>query len=112
LIEIEDLSWLVVSSLDNQVSTVDYLHISSRVQGCDNMEWSLNVESKFFVKFTLGWLSLPLVNVDNVPLLMDLSVLGFIALDVSAFCIGSTLNIEIFVYILLEGSDIGAFNSE
>jgi len=53
-----------------------------------------------------------LVNVDNVPLLMDLSVLGFIALDVSAFCIGSTLNIEIFVYILLEGSDIGAFNSE
>jgi len=76
------------------------------------MEISLDVESIFFVKFTLGWLTLPLVDVDNVPLLMDLPILSFITLNVSSFRISFTLNVKIFVYIFLEDSDVFSFSSE
>jgi hypothetical protein len=75
------------------------------------MEWSFNIESKFFVKFTLGWFTLPLVNVDNVPLLMDLSILGCL-LNVSSFGINSSLNHKVFVLILVEASNVVTFNSE
>jgi len=75
------------------------------------MEISLDVESIFFVKFTLGWLSLPLVNVDNVPLLMDLSILGCL-LNVSSFGISSSLNHKVFVLILIEASNVFSFTSE
>ena len=76
------------------------------------MEWSFDVKSIFFIELTLGWFSLPLVNINNIPLLMDLTVLGFIALNVSSFRIGSTLNIKVLVLILFEGSDIFTLNSE
>jgi len=103
---------LVVSSLDYHVSVVDNFEISSRVECRNNMEWSFDIKSIFFIELTLGWFSLPLVNIDDVPLLMDLTVLGFIALDVSSFRISSTLNVEVLVHILFESSDILSFNSE
>ena len=76
------------------------------------MEWLSNVESILFIELTISWLTLPLISIDNVPLLMDLSVLGFIALNVSAFGISSTLNVEVFVHTLFEDSDVFSFKLE
>jgi len=112
LIEPPDLSCLSISSLDNHVSVVDDLEISSWSKWWDDMEWSFDVKSILFVELSLGWFTLPCVNIDNIPLLMDLSVLGFIALNVSSFVISRTLNIEIFVHILFEGSNVSSFSSE
>jgi hypothetical protein len=112
LIKPPDLSSLSISCLDNHVSVVDDLEISVLVHSRDDMEWSLNIESEFFIKFTLGWFSLPLINVNNVPFLMDSSVLGLITLDMSSFGIGSSLNVKVFVHTLLEGSNVSTFNSE
>jgi hypothetical protein len=92
LIEPPDLSLLSISSLDNHVSIVDDLKISSWTQSWNNMEWSFDVKSKFFIEFTLGWLTLPFVNEDNIPLLMDLSILYFISTDMSSFGISFSLD--------------------
>jgi hypothetical protein len=73
------------------------------------MEWSFDVESEFFIEFSLGGFTLPFVNVDNVPLLMDLSTLGFITLDVSSFSVSGSLDIKVFTSLI---SDIGTISSE
>jgi len=112
LIEVPNLTSLSISSLNNHVSVVDNFEVSSRFLSWDDMEISLYVESEFFIEFTLGWFSLPLVNVDDIPLLMDSSVLGLITLNVSSFWISGSLNVEIFVHILLEGSNVSSFGSE
>jgi hypothetical protein len=75
------------------------------------MEWSLNVKSILFVELSLGWFSLPCVNVDDIPLLMNLSILGCL-LNVSSFGINSSLNHKVFVLILVEASNVVTFNSE
>jgi hypothetical protein len=38
------------------------------------MEWSFNIETIVFIKFTLLWLSLEVLNIDDVPLLIQLVV--------------------------------------
>jgi hypothetical protein len=38
------------------------------------MEWSFNIETIVFIKFTLLWLSLEVLNIDDVPLLIELVV--------------------------------------
>jgi hypothetical protein len=40
-----------------------------------NVEWSLNIESELFIEFSLSWLSFPFINIDEVPLLVDSSML-------------------------------------
>jgi hypothetical protein len=76
------------------------------------MEWSFDIESKFFIEFSLGGFTLPLINVDYIPLLMDLTILGLVTLDVSSFSISCTLNVEVLIDTLFEGSDIRSFDSE
>ena len=73
------------------------------------MEWSLDVESILFVKLSLGGFTLPLINVDNIPLLMDLSTLCFITLNVSSFRISFSLDIKVFTSFI---SDVSTFSSE
>jgi len=58
----------------------------------DNVEWSLNIESKSFVELTLSWFSFPFIRIDNIPLLIKLSVLVPDD-DVSVFCINTTLDV-------------------
>jgi hypothetical protein len=56
------------------------------------VEWSFDIETEFFVELTLSWLSFPLVSVDNVPLLIESSML-FVDHDVSVFSVNVTLDI-------------------
>jgi hypothetical protein len=56
-----------------------------------NEEGSINIESEEFVELSLLWFTLPLVNVEDIELLEDLSVLWFNN-DVSVFIISSIVN--------------------
>jgi hypothetical protein len=64
------------------------------------MEWSFDVESKFFVEFTLGWLTLPFVNEDDIPLLMDLSILYLVSRDMSSLGISSSLDTQELILVI------------
>jgi hypothetical protein len=74
LVEVPDLSSSAIWNLDDHVSVVDQVKVSVLWQLRDNVEVSLNIESELFVKLSLTWLTLPLVDVNNIPLLIDLSV--------------------------------------
>jgi hypothetical protein len=39
------------------------------------VEWSLNIQTEFFIELSLLRFTLPFINVNNIPLLVDLSVL-------------------------------------
>jgi hypothetical protein len=58
-----------------------------------DVEISLNVEVEFLVELSLGWLFWILVNIDEVPLLVDSSVL-VVYLNVSVFSINISLDIK------------------
>jgi hypothetical protein len=64
------------------------------------MEWSFDVESKFFVEFTLGWFTLPFVNEDDIPLLMDLSILYLVSCDMSSLGISSSLDTQELILVI------------
>jgi hypothetical protein len=40
------------------------------------VEVSLNVKTEVLIELTLSWFSLPFINVDDVPLLVDFTVLS------------------------------------
>jgi len=73
------------------------------------MEWSFDVESEFFIEFSLCWFTLPFVNIDNVPLLMDLSTLVLVGLNMSSFGIGFSLDIQVLV-LMINSIDVGSVN--
>jgi hypothetical protein len=55
----------------------------------DNVEWSFNIETEVFVEFSFLWIFWILISIDDVPLLVDLSML-VVDNDVSVFSINST----------------------
>jgi hypothetical protein len=89
--EVPDLGSSAIWSLDDHVSVVDQVEVSVVWERWDNVEVSLNIKTESFVELTLSWFTLPFVNVDNIPLLMDL-VVSLVDTDVSVFLINSTLN--------------------
>jgi hypothetical protein len=100
---------LIVSSLYNHVFPVDNFEVSIWFHSRNNIEWSLDIHAIFFVELSLGGFTLPFINIDDVPLLMDLSTLGLITLDVSSFSISGSLDIKVFTSLI---SDIGTISSE
>ena len=103
LIEIPNLCSSSVSNLDNHVSVVNNIKVSSRSHMCDNMEISLNVETEVFVELSLGWFSLPLIMIDNIELLINLSMF-FPDNEVSVFFINSSVNINNLSSLVLNES--------
>jgi hypothetical protein len=67
------LSLSTISSLDDHVSVVDKIKISIVWHFRNEVEISFDIETEFLIEFTLGGLSFPFINVDDIPLLMDLS---------------------------------------
>jgi hypothetical protein len=62
---------LGVGSLDGKVSAVDQFKISVVWQLGDNEEVSLNIETEVLVELSSSWFSLPFINIDDVPVLVD-----------------------------------------
>jgi hypothetical protein len=57
-----------------------------------DVEGSVNIKTEVLVELSLGWFTLPLVLIDNIELLVNLSV-SVVGNDVSVFIIDSTLDI-------------------
>jgi len=57
-----------------------------------DVEVSLNIETEVLVEFSLSWVSLPFISIDDVPLLVDLSMF-VINNDISVFTILSTRDV-------------------
>jgi hypothetical protein len=72
--EVPFLGISTVWSLDDHVSVVDQVKVFVTWQLRNNVEVSFDIESELLVEFSFLWFSLPFVNIDNVPLLIDLSV--------------------------------------
>jgi hypothetical protein len=87
--EVPNLSSSSIWSLDDHVSVVDKIEILVVWELRNNEEISLNVKSELLVELTLGWLLLVLVNVDDSPFLMGLTVSWFND-DISILIIEST----------------------
>jgi hypothetical protein len=89
LVEVPHLSVSGVRCLDNHISIVYQVKVSARFQLGYDMEISFDIQTEIFVQFSLSWFTLPLINIDDVPLLVDLSM--FVPNnDVSVFLIDST----------------------
>ena len=75
--EVPDLGSSTVWNLDDHISVVDQIKISVIWQLGNNVEISLNIKTELLVELSLSWLLLILVNIDDLPLLVSLSILVF-----------------------------------
>jgi hypothetical protein len=74
LIEIPSLGLSSIWCLNDHVSVVDEIKVSAIWEFGDNVEVSLDIESESVTELSLSWLTLPFISIDNVPLLVDLSM--------------------------------------
>jgi hypothetical protein len=65
--EVPILSLSSVSGLNYHVSSKN-VKISVSSHSRNNIEISLNIQTESSVEFSLSWISLPLVSIDDVPL--------------------------------------------
>ena len=91
--EVPDLGSSSVWNLDDHISVVDQVEVSVIWQLGDNVEISLNIKTESFIELSLSWFSLPFINIDNIPLLVNLTIFS-IDLDVSVFSINTSLDIQ------------------
>jgi len=85
LIEPPGLSLLAILCLDDHLSVVDSFEVSVSSKSRDNVEWSFNVETEVFIEFSLCWFTLPLISIDDIPLLCDSIIWLLVDSDVLAF---------------------------
>jgi hypothetical protein len=92
--EIPFLAWSTILSLNHEVSTREVVNISTFSKSRNDIEISIDLEAPISVPFSLGWLTLPVFDVDEIPSLMVIigSRLHFVHLDLSVFSISSALN--------------------
>jgi hypothetical protein len=91
--EIPNLTLSTIWSLDNKVSVVNQVEVSMITQFRNNVEVSLNVKSKLLVELTLGWLIWVLISIDNLPSLVNFSML-LVNNDIPVFSVNASLNIK------------------
>jgi hypothetical protein len=85
-VEVPNLSVSSIWCLDDHISIVDQVKVSVIWQLRNDVEWSLNKESKLLVKLSFLRFTLPFVNVHDVPLLPE-AILLFVYTNVSLFSI-------------------------
>jgi hypothetical protein len=90
-VEIPSLSVSSIWNLDDHVSIVDQIEILVVRKLRYDVEVFLDNESELFVHFSFAWFSLPLISIDNIPLLVD-SVCLIVNTNISVFSVNSTLD--------------------
>jgi len=97
--EVPFLRFSAISSLDDKVSAVNDIEISVLWQLRNNVEWSFNIESELFVKFSLLWLFWIFVSIDDIPLLVNLTMFGPYN-NVSVFIIKTSMDIQNLSFLI------------
>jgi hypothetical protein len=75
LMEVPDLGSSPIWCLNDHVSVVNEIKVPILLQFRDNIEVSFNIETKITIKLTLGWFIWILISIDNLPLLVNSSML-------------------------------------
>jgi hypothetical protein len=96
--EVPDLSLSSILNLNDHVSVIDQIKISIAWQFGDNVEVSFNIESKPLIEFSLDWLTLPFINIDDIKLLVDFAMF-WMDNDISVLCINSSSDVEYFAIL-------------
>jgi hypothetical protein len=89
LMEVPDLGASSVWCLDDHVSVVDQVEVSVLLQLRDDVEIFLNYETKLIIHLSFAWLSLPFINIDDVPLLVK-AVVSAVDSNVSVLLVNIT----------------------
>jgi hypothetical protein len=97
--EVPDLSISTIWYLNDHISVVDQVKVSVSRQCRLNVEWSFNIETEVFIEFTLLWLLWILISIDDVPLLVNLSML-LVDHNILVFSIDSSLDIKDLVVVI------------
>jgi len=87
--EVPNLGVSSIWCLDDHISIVDKVKIPVFFHLRNNMEVFLNNESEFFIHLSLLWFWFPLIDIDDVPLLVK-TIVSSINSDVSVFLINIT----------------------
>jgi len=95
LVEVPDLSLSTIWCLDDHISVVDEIEVSVLLQFGNDVEVSLNIHTEVGVKLTFNWLIWILISIDNLPLLVDFTVL-VVDDKVLVLIIKATSNIQNF----------------
>jgi len=88
-VEVPNLGSSTVWNLNDHVSVVNQVKVSVVWKLGNNVEISFDVETESLIEFSLGWLSLPFINVDDIPLLVKFIGL-FVDTDILVFTIKFT----------------------
>jgi hypothetical protein len=86
--EVPSLACSTILSLNDKVSA-KIVNVSTSSKSGNNMEVHVNNESIVSVPLSLSWFSLPVFGVDELPLLVSLSI-ELVHEDVSVFGINCT----------------------
>jgi hypothetical protein len=87
--EVPFLACSTVLSLDDQISIGCVVDVSTLTQSGNDMEVFVNNHSIVSIPFSGSWLSLPVLDIDEIPLLVSLSVVR-VHVDVSVFSVNSS----------------------
>jgi len=86
--EIPFLACSTILSLDNKVSS-KIVNVSTSSKSGDNMEVHVDNKTIFSIPLSLGWFTLPVFGIDEIPLLL-LTTLEFPHVDISVLSINTT----------------------
>ena len=73
--EIPDLCLSSIWNLDDHVSVIDQIKVSVLSHIRNDVEVSFNIKTELFIELTLYWFLWILINIDDIPLLVDMVVL-------------------------------------
>jgi hypothetical protein len=104
-VEIPSLSVSSIWNLDDHVSIVDQIEILVVRKLRYDVEVFLDNESELFVHFSFAWFSLPLISIDNIPLLVD-SIALSVDSNVSVFLVDVTLNLEYLALLVYNSNTL------
>jgi len=99
LVEIPNLRFSSIWCLDDHVSVVNQVHVSVAWHSWNNVEVSKDIESKFFIEFSLPGFTLPFISVDYIPLLVNFTILVSNN-DVSILSINVSLNFNDLCFLV------------
>jgi hypothetical protein len=90
--EVPSLTWSTILFLNNKVSTREVVNVSTLSKSGNDIEVSINDEAPFSIPLSLGWFTLPVFDIDEIPLLVgsEASIVLFVHVDVSIFGISLT----------------------
>jgi hypothetical protein len=109
--EVPFLSVSSILSLNDHVSIVEDVEVSSATHGRDDVEISLNKDANSFVQLTLLWLGV-LINIDDFPLLSEVLTTLVVDLDVSVFHVSVKVLVLNFKNLALLVDNVSTFSSE